>query len=277
MSEPLPAPSPDGTALFPQRHAAEQLTATRLQRRSVEGASAVTRLPSGVAPTLGHLGVLADVAAGQSLSPALPPGQDVRTISMHMQLLRPLTEAALILGDGRPRHLDEMTGLATAELAQADGAVVALSTIRFMRVEAMTHVPDPHARFPLSELATPADWDPRLGIADPENEEKGAQLLRPDAGTRNAAGVLHGGLHVRALELACRRAAQLPLADGDFGLADIDLTYHRPLPVDESTDHRLQGSLVRRGRRILVARAWLEDPRGRLLTEAQASFTRRSH
>lgn len=274
---PTPIRWDDSTPLFPPRHAAEELTGTRLQRRTADGATAVTRLPSGAAPTLGHLGVLADVAAGQCLSPALPPGQDVRTISLHLQLLRPMPEAALVLGDGRPRHLDADTGLATAEMTLIDGAAVALSTLRFMRVEATTHVPDPHGRSPLGELMVPPDWDESLGSTDSVDDDgTGVQILRPHERTRNTAGVLHGGLHVRVMELACRRAAQLPLADGEFRLADIDVTYHRPLLVDGQSDHRLHGRLIRRGRRIIVAEAWLEDPRGRLLTQAHASFTRSS-
>lgn len=287
MPDPLPASPIDDVALFPPRHAAEELTATRLQRRGVEGASAVTRLPSGVAPTLGHLGVLADVAAGQSLSPALPPGQDVRTISMHLQLLHPLPEAALVFGEGRPRHLDADTGLATAEMTLADGTVVALSTVRFMRVEATTHVPDPERRFPLGGLAIQSDWDAALGlgdskqgatgaVGDPTAEDDGVLVVRPHERTRNAAGVLHGGLHVRVLELACRRTAGLPAQNGPFRLADLDVTYHRPLLVDGTTDHRLHGRLIRAGRRIIVAEARLEDPRGRLLTQAHASYTHSS-
>lgn len=82
---PLQIDLPTGTTpAFPARHAAETTSGTRLLRRTPQGAMAVTRLPRDAPPTIGHLGVLADVAAGQCLSPALPTGQDVQIGRAHV-------------------------------------------------------------------------------------------------------------------------------------------------------------------------------------------------
>lgn len=273
-------PSNGATTVFPARHAAEVTSGTRLLRRTSHEAVAATRLPEDTPPTLGHLGVLADVAAGQCLSPALPAGQDVRTIGLHLHLSAAPPVGGLVIGVGEPRMLSHGIGLATAQMHLADGTPIAISTLRFMVVEAATHVPDPDPSdlTQLDALRPPPDWDPALGLGNLRTLGDSADaVLIPKTGSRNAAGVLHGGLHVRALELAARAAAGLPRSDAapeDFRLMDIDMTYHRPVHVEAATAWQVAAQTVRRGRRAIVATAEIASASGKPHTQAQALFLR---
>jgi acyl-coenzyme A thioesterase PaaI-like protein len=262
-----------GTAVFPPRHPAEQLTGCRIHTRTHGAATAVMVLPTRTIPSLGHLAVLADVATGQAVVGDLRAGQGIRTVGLHLHLAGALTAGAFVRAWGERVSFDGSNGLSRSSLYAPDGTVAAIATGRFMVVEDQHRSFDHPPTEPLEAITIPEEWDAALGIqAQQRFEDRALLTALPGEHARNRAPMMFGGLHVRALELAMRAAAGFTPGQEGCRLTDIDVTFHRPVPIDGRTLIMANGSVQRRGRRVVVVTGTLETGEGRVLTSAQGTF-----
>lgn len=266
------------TLLFPPRHGAEVLTAVRIHSREPGIATAVTRLPMAEHASLGQLGVLADVAAGQAVVDKVPEGHGIRTLGLHLHLAGNLVPGSTVRAWGQTLNYDQNTGLTSATMCDEDGCLVATTTGRFMVVPDQLRSTGDVATELLGDLAVPEPWDWALGIQDLARTDEGVAITgMPHESSRNRAPMMHGGLQVRALELALETAVAPSPGEQGWRLADLDVFYHRPVPVDGHSTLVVRARVIRQGQRASVAAGTLETTEGRLLTGAQATFLRQSN
>lgn len=260
------------TQVFRARHPAEEITGCRVHSRSMEGATALMALPTGTAPSLGHLGMLADIATGQALMGGIRAGQGIRTVGLHLHLAGTLKSGTFIRGWGEQVFFNGNNGLSRGTLYSPDGAISAIATGRFMVVEDH-HSPYDSRTEPLTTVVVPREWDTAFGIQTQHTSQGQAVLVVvPKERTRNRAPIMHGGLQVRALELAMRAAGGFAADTISNRLSDIAVTFHRPVPIDGHTTILATGAVQPRGRRIVIVTGALESEDGRVLARAQGSF-----
>lgn len=262
-----------GTPMFPPRHPAEQLTGCRIHSRTHGAATAVMVLPTRTLPSLGHLAVLADVATGQAVVGDLGAEQGIRTVGLHLHLAGTLEIGTFVRAWGERVSFDGSNGLSRSTLCASDGTVSAIATGRFMVVEDQYRPFDNPPKEPLEAITIPEEWDAALGIQAQQRSKDWALLTAlPLEQARNRAPMMFGGLHVRALELTMRAAAGFIPAPKSYRLTDIDVTFHRPVPIDGRTMIMMHGSVQRRGRRVVVVTGTLQTGDGQVLTSAQGTF-----
>lgn len=91
-----------------------------------------------------------------------------------------------------------------------------------------------------------------------------------------APGVVHGGIQAVLLDETLGFAAHADRGPGepdvDIVTVEFSLRYRRPAPTGQPL--RLRGRLVRSEGRDLWVTGEIEDPQGRLLTEAEARWRR---
>lgn len=262
----------DEATVLAARHPADALTGCRVESRGHDIATAVLALPEQAA-SLGHLGMLADVSTAQAMASAVPDGQGFVTLALHLHLVGTVSPGSYVRGIGERLSFDGTSGLSRALLTNPDGSIAAAATGRFMVVEVGTKNTGTVRRQPLADLEPPGDWDWALGIVSREHAD-GTAVLRavPHPDVRNQAPMMHGGVHLRALELAMRAAIGEP--GRQPVLADLDVAFHRPAPADGETAVLLRGAVERRSRRVITATGSLETTDGRLLSSGRATFLR---
>lgn len=254
--------------VFVSRHPAERLTAVRVRWRDEEGAHAVMPTPAGVPTTIGHYGMLADVTCAQSVVAGLPPRRSIRTINLQVHLIRPVRPGTLLHAHGRRMLLDDSTALSQVQIQVEGGQPVAAATARFLVLD------EPHDHAVLDEvenqdaLVPAPTWDHALNVTV---DGPDTILARPTAATGNSVGTLHGGMHVRLLDLAVRhwlRDQTLPHAR----LTDLAVSYHRAGPTDGRTRVWARVEQIRRGRRTASLRLVVQDREGRILSGAEGTL-----
>lgn len=262
------------------RQAAEELTGCRVEIPVTDQVTAHLPLPDDVAPSLSHVAVAIDAAAGQAAASHLVSyGTAVRTLSLNAQLTGALTAGSWLRVVGRTRAVQGRSIVASAEAFDAVGDLVALGTCRFITVDHPRSTSSGGSPTALDRSAVPNSWDAALGLGDAvagRSTDAGYPLTvrsaALQASTDNAASMVHGGVLVRALELGMHSALGVEDADSDAVLNDIAVVYHRPVPLGEGHGLQAQSSLRRRGRRVSVASASLVGPGQRLLTTAEGIF-----
>lgn len=262
----------DDVTVHAPRHPADALTGCRVESRGHDSATAVLALPEQTA-SLGHLGMVADICTAQAMAGAVPEGQGFVTLGLHLHLVGSVVPGSYVRGVGERLSFDGTSGLSRALLTNPDGSIAAAATGRFMVVEERTKTTGTIRRQPLADLKAPDDWDWALGIVSSEHSG-GTAVLRavPHSNVRNHAPMMHGGIHLRALELAIRAAIEEP--GRQPVLTDLDVAFHRPVPADGETAVLLRGAVERSSRRVITATGSLETTDGRLLSSGHATFLR---
>lgn len=254
--------------VFVSRHPAERLTGARVRWRDEEGAQAVMPTPAGVPASIGHYGMLADVTCAQSVVAGLASRRSIRTINLQVHLIRPVRPATLLQAHGARLLLDERTALSQVEIHVEGRRLVAVATARFLVLD------EPHDHAVLDEVEAQADlapaenWDHALNVM---MDGPDTILATPTAETGNSVGTLHGGMHVRLLDLAVGHwlsGRSLPQAR----LTDLSVSYYRAGPTDGRTLVRARVEEIRRGRRTASLRLRIEDPAGRILSGAEGTL-----
>lgn len=262
------------------RQAAEELTGCRVEIPATDQATAHMPLPGDVAPSLSHVAVAIDAAAGQAAASNLTEGGTaIRTLSLNAQLTGPLTAGSWLRVVGRTQALQGRSIVASAEAFDAAGDLVALGTCRFIMVDHPRSTSSGGSSTALDRSVVPNSWDAALGLGDagPARGADSADGLTvrsaaPQASTDNAASMVHGGVLVRALELGMHSALGVEDADPDAVLNDVAVVYHRPVPLGGGHGVQARSSLRRTGRRVSVATASLVGPGQRLLTTGEGIF-----
>ena len=254
--------------VFLSRHPAERLTGARVRWRDEEGAQGVMPTPTGVAMSIGHYGMLADVTCAQSVVAGLPPERSIRTINLQVHMIRPVRPGTFLEAQGVRMLLDDSTALSQVEIHVEGGQLVAAATARFL----VLHEHHDHAVLDAAEdqnALTPSDsWDHAFGIV-PEGPT--SILATPTEETGNSVGTLHGGMHTRLLDLAVGHwLGEQELAHAR--LSDLSVSYHRAGPSDGQTQVRVRVEETRRGRRTASVRLFVEDTAGKLLSGAEGTI-----
>ena len=187
------------------RQAAEELTGCRVQVPDSDTGSDHVRvhlpLPEAVAPSLSHVAVAIDAAAGQAAARHLSSRSTaIRTLSLNAQLTAPLTAGGWLRVVGRPRALQGRSILASTEVFDSAGDLVALGTCRFVVVDQARSGSPGAAPEALSPLAIPESWDAALGLGaavsegiPSSGEPMTVRPAAPEATTNNGASMVHGG------------------------------------------------------------------------------------
>ena len=268
------------------RQAAEELTGCRVQVPDSDTGSDHVRvhlpLPEAVAPSLSHVAVAIDAAAGQAAARHLSSRSTaIRTLSLNAQLTAPLTAGGWLRVVGRPRALQGRSILASTEVFDSAGDLVALGTCRFVVVDQPRSGSPGAAPEALNPLAIPESWDAALGLGaavsegiPSSGEPMTVRPAAPEATTNNGASMVHGGVLVRTLELGMHSALGVADADPQSVLHDVAVVYHRPVPLGADAGVQAQSRVRRAGRTVSVAAASLVGPEERLLTTAEGIFGR---
>lgn len=284
--------------VHPPRHPAEELTGCRLQVADTDAPVVHMPLPHDVAPSLSHLAVAIDIAAGQAAGSRLvSPHTALRTLALNLQLGAPLTPGTWISAQARIRAHQGQSILASCEFFDAEGALLALGTGRFMIVDVPRQQRSAVPAAELDRSVIPPSWDAALGLGDPVSQvgehtqdSVSTRSAAPNAATDNAASMVHGGVQVRALELAMHSTLGLKSGPGlksaagggsalDAGrpypesvLSDVAVVFHRPVPIGD-TGVQARSTVRRRGRRVAVAEASFVGSDHKLLCTAEGIFT----
>lgn len=260
--------------VYPPRHAAEELTGCRLQVEDSEQRVVWVPLPQGA--SLAHLVVAIDTAAGQAAAQHLPSRDfALRTLALNAQLAGPLIPGSWYRVIGSVRSCGEQLILVTCEVYDAADTLCALGSVRFVVVSSPRKSGSALSPEMLDVSAVPASWDAALGLgADVTDSLDGLQVrtAAPQASTDNGASMVHGGVQMRALELAMRSALGIG-PTGQPMLSDVAMVFHRPVPLGAETGIELHSGVRRQGRRAAVAHAGYVGPGQRLLSTAEGIFT----
>lgn len=262
------------------RHPADELTGCRLHATESDEASVHLPLPHDVAPSLSHVAVAIDTAAGEAAAAHLPNrGSAIRTLSLNAQLTASLTAGSWLQVYGRVRAVRGRSIVASTEVFDAAGDLVALGMCRFVVIDQPRSTGPAGSTSALDRSAVPSSWDAALGLGDAlpgSSADSGnpttVRSAAPQASTDNAASMVHGGVLVRALELGMHSALGRADADPQAVLSDVAVVYHRPVPLGAGNGVQAPSSLRRTGRTVSVAAAALVGPDQKLLTTAEGIF-----
>jgi acyl-coenzyme A thioesterase PaaI-like protein len=165
--------------------------------------------------TAGVLAVLVDDVLGFALAEDLPRGRWSVSAEIGLEVLRPLPASGTVRVTGALRHQDSLGALATGEVRDATGALLALTSQR--------------GRF----VAAPADLVEEGSWGGPVAEGDLERLLAVRAGVplaitdvlANEGGSLHGGVSLFASVLVAEAAAP------GLVTASAHITYARAIPL----------------------------------------------
>lgn len=267
------------------RQAAEKLTGCRVQvtdkDTDADHVTAHLPLPDDVAPSLSHVAVAIDAAAGHAAARHLTSSTSIRTLSLNAQLTAALTAGSWLRVVGRSRALQGRSIVASTEVFDAADNLVALGTCRFVVIDQPRSTSPEAISEVLDQSVVPRSWDAALGLGQATSgnsagtgESLTLRSAAPAATTDNAASMVHGGVLVRALELGMHSALGVADTDPETVLSDVAVVYHRPVPLGADTGIRTQSSVRRKGRSVSVAAASLVGPEQRLLSTAEGIFGR---
>lgn len=236
---------------------------------------ALGRMPQ--APTLGHLGVLADISVAQGIRDGLEAGQAMRTLSLHVELLERPRPGETLRGAGTLLSSHPAGIVARGVIVGEDGRQVAEALGRFMSVDGSGYTVDAETPTePWGEVDSPRDWAWALPLEGPipdDDADTASFHLIPAPETGNSAQMMHGGVQLRLHELAGGRL--LPTAEDTSPYLPVSVatTYHRPVPIaGQRLDVEVE--VVRRGRRVAVTRTRVHGPEGKLLSSAEIIWAR---
>jgi uncharacterized protein (TIGR00369 family) len=266
---------------------AEELMGVRVVDAAPGTASGVQAAGDTVTLSLGWFGVLADAMGGRPVAFSLPPGHGLSTVSMHLDLVRPPADADryALAGEGRLLELGRSWGLSALTITGARSRVLAVGTVRFLvypMADASEHFPANGSTTHTSggtasevgDASRPAAGDliTLLGMTVESAIDGQATLtLTPAAGHANPFPIVHGGLHTALIDAAITAAlASLP-GGPEMTLLSLDLTYHRPIPVD-GVPVSVTATVLHRGRSSVLAEATISGPNGKALTTARGTF-----
>lgn len=238
-------------------------------------ATATMTLPSdgaGRAPSLGWLGVLADVATGRAIMARTPVDVYCQTVSLRLDLGdHPAVFGSSLTGVGEVVAMTDAFALCHVLVHDEGGRTTAAGTARFAltRLDGVDVGDDGP---PVGHAGSAADLE-RLLRLEPAAAPGGrtAYLTLPSADLGNQHGVVHGGVHAGFADVVLSRAVAAASGTTSATLLDLSLTYHRPAPID-GTLLRVEGVVDRLGRRVAVASGTISTESGTLLTSAYGTF-----
>jgi uncharacterized protein (TIGR00369 family) len=250
---------------------AEELMGVRMLDAAPGSASGAQAGPDIPELTLGCVGVLADATGGRPVAFSLPPGQSISTVSMHLDLLHPLGPPAPdgLSSTGRLLQMSATWALSEFTITGAGGDALVVGNTRFVIYPEGAEVPAAHRATgepqpPATDLLDLLDMN-LVRAADGAAEATFTPLLRH----ANPYWITHGGLHT-ALVDAVMSAAVASVSPG-MTLLTLDLSYHRPIPVD-GVPVSVTASVAHRGRRVVLAEAVVAGPDGKSMTTARGTF-----
>ncbi len=221
--------------------------------------------------SLGWFGVLADTMSGRGVACALPPGMSLSTVTMHQELvaLPSVDDCAAVTASGRVVSMDEGWALGRFTVRGAGDRPLVVGTARFMlHPEARDTVAGP--AYPVSLDYRHRDLAFRLGLEVEHVGDGRAELSwTPRPRHANPYPIVHGGLHAALADAALSRA----VGDPGLTLLTLDLSFHRPIPIDGAAV-TVEGRTLHGGRRTALAEGAVRAASGKPLTSARGSFGR---
>src|SRR5699024_1752148 len=122
-------------------------------------------LPYDVAPSLSHVAVAIDTAAGEAAAAHLPDRRSaIRTLSLNARLTASLSAGSWMQVYGHVRAVRGRSIVATAEAFDAAGDLAAIGTCRFVVVDQPRSTSPEGSTSPLDRSAVPSSWDAALGL-----------------------------------------------------------------------------------------------------------------
>jgi uncharacterized protein (TIGR00369 family) len=270
MTEPIPG--------------AEELLGVRVTATGHGWAEARMPVPAGVTAAdpmpAGLAGMLADVALGRTVLSTLPPDGACRTATLRLDVTGlPLAEGETLAVRGGLLARRDTFALAAGDVL-AGGRLVARCSGWFV-VLAGAGEPNPytdvHGMIATRPAGAGLDRLRELTGLIPEDAGAGqfAATIKAGQELANRDQIMHGGMQVVLMEAALSatagQAAGGARRAGLARIAGLEVTLHRPVPVDGSR-LRAAGRIIRAGRRVLAAEAAITGPDGRLLVAATGTF-----
>lgn len=217
-------------------------------------------------PSLGGLGVLIDDTVGYAVVLDRPAGHWATSQEIHVETVgTPPTDGSLLTGHATVTSRDTGSGLASGEIIDARGNLVAVITQRLRFIPGTPGDPAPGSDRSTDRPTEDGDVLAQLGAVT-EDTPAGARLTVPlAASARNPMGTLHGGILLCGSELSGLRA----LSDDEreaLVTSSVKINYLRPGPV--SGDIVFEAQRIHRGRSVGVAEVVTRTPEGKLCTRA---------
>jgi uncharacterized protein (TIGR00369 family) len=257
---------------------AEKLMGVRILDAAPGFASGVQTVPEASVLSLGWFGVIADALGGRPVAFSLPERESLSTVSLHLDLVRPPTDAdrSVLAGEGRMLELGRSWGLSALTITGAGSRALVVGTVRFLVYPMTGSSGRGQAEETVAPVPAPLVEDGSLlGLLGMtvETAAHGRSRLTftPAARHSNPFPVVHGGLHTGLVDNAM--TAALAGIEGCAGmtLLSLDLTYHRPIPVGEGAVS-VTGEVLQHGRRSALVEAAVLAPTGKALTTARGTF-----
>lgn len=278
--------------------------------RSVMPASGWLLSPQGRIP-LGALAILADLAFGTSIGPALPPGGIFTTAELSLTRVQERRATGNLLAHGRTLHHNASSALTEAQLHDGEGRLVAAGTSRLKlfppppelpripdpmpSVDTPAHTtPDPWEREPRGEVLDEERWRDRSGRevleaqihgelpAPPISHLTGLRVLEVGEGRASVAmpasewlcspaRTVQGGVTALLADTALACAIQTTVERGD-GFLPLDVKVNFLRPVlPDGRRVTAAGEVSHRGRSLAVAHAAVESADGKPVALATGS------
>lgn len=240
------------------------------------GVTADDPMPAGFA------GMLADVALGRTVLTTLPPDGACRTATLRLDVTGlPVAAGETLAIRGRLLARRDTLVLAAGDVLAGEGRLVARCSGWFVALEAAGE-PHPYTSDALdADAARPAgaslarlrELTGLTGLTELTERDAGpgrfAATIKAGQELANRDQIMHGGMQVVLMEAALSATART--VAGGARIAGLEVTLHRPVPVD-GAHLRASGRVVRAGRRVLSAEATVTGPDGRLLIAATGTF-----
>lgn len=266
--------------------------------------------PQGRIP-LGALAILADLAFGTCLGPALPPGGAFTTAELSLTRVQECCLGGNLVAHGRAVHASDSSALTEARVHDAEGHLVAAGMSRLAlfppppdlpdvpdpmpTVAAPVHAtPDPWEREPLGQVLGDDQWRGRTGrevleaqirreLADPpvsrltglRVQEAGDAWARVTAPASewfcSPARTVQGGVTALIADTALACAIQTTVDRGDAFLP-LDVKVNYLRPLlGDGRAVTATGEVTHRGRSLVVAHAVVENADGKQVALATGS------
>lgn len=262
----------EGVSITPQR----LFRMSRPQR--LDGVNRLTmdidgHFPRGVSPTA-TLGILVDDILGFTLWDRRGDRTGVVTADLSVDFVTPTGWIGPeVVADGRAVAITEDGGLASSELRDGAGTLLATATAWGNFVDAGADRSTTVARPPSAPGAIPdasVSSLTRIG-ARFEDSADGTRLVVPaNPALANKLGVMHGGIQACAIDLVGNAAVSTP--DAPMYTASMRINFFRPAPVD--ADVVFTAEVVRAGRSVAVARVTSTGGDGRVCAVATVTCRR---
>jgi uncharacterized protein (TIGR00369 family) len=227
-------------------------------------------------PSAGALGVLADNLLGNALASRRPAGHWLVTTEISLDICKRLpADGSLLLGHSRPVMVQGLGGLASGEIADAVGDVVAIGTFRGRYTPGVPDLAEGrYGRADLGPHDIPVPERPSLEsllAMSVDRVDSGVLATLPvDPMFANPVGNLHGGMLLCASEIAGSHALRT-VGDG-LATTSIRIAYLRPGPMTGAVT--LTADVTHRGRTFghanVVARGENGKPFGTATVVCQA-------